>query len=720
VWHNFTFQGYKASNKLEKGYTLMPIKVFFADLTHCGSITNADTFPLGIGCIAAYAKKHLGDDIDVELFKFPQDLNERTKQITPVILCLTNYTWNHSLSIAFARYYKRAFPDTVIIMGGPNISVTCEGRRLFLETHDCIDFYCKFEGEEAFVELFLALKDCAFNAKGIKAGAPQIGNMMYLSGRHFVEGPNVRMKDYASIPSPYTTGLFDKFFEQNLRPLVEFTRGCPYACTFCTDSHEHRNKVHRRSIHFVKAELKYIAAHMKTASDLVLADLNFGMFKQDVDVSKILRRVIDEHDWPNSISCSPGKSQPERVLECINIINQGGRGIIKFASSVQSTDATVLDAIKRKNMPSEKISALLEASNRSTNNTEYFTEIILALPEDSRKRHYQSLRDSIDTLGMNIVNVHQLTLLEGSPMALQSQRDLYELDVRYRVFVGCIGEYEVGFISTVIAESEEVVVANATMGFQEWLDCRVMSLLVKIYIDRDYFIEIFGLIRHLGLSAVDLLEELRVCIIPNDKRMSELIGKYLEKTVEPLFPSSEALQEFLSKEGTLEMFKAGKKGGNELLIHRAAAYMEYSEEIDNALLSSTLSYVGKAGLLTPLIAEYISQSIRYSRLRKFDLYNLKDDIVEEVQFDFQKAAEHSFNIHPSILKLKKPKKMRFFYSPSASSQIKYALETWVSNVNINELSKIDLNSDGQTRFNVGKLFHNSNLRLMNKSSEYLT
>ena len=75
---------------------MIPVKVFFADLTHCGSITNADTFPLGIGCIAAYAKKHLGDDIDVELFKLPQDLNERTKQITPAMLCLTNYSWNHN------------------------------------------------------------------------------------------------------------------------------------------------------------------------------------------------------------------------------------------------------------------------------------------------------------------------------------------------------------------------------------------------------------------------------------------------------------------------------------------------------------------------------------------------------------------------------------------------------------------------------------------------
>ena len=145
--------------------------------------------------------------------------------------------------------------------------------------------------------------------------------------------------------------------------------------------------------------------------------------------------------------------------------------------------------------------------------------------------------------------------------------------------------------------------------------------------------------------------------------MSELIGKYLEKTIEPLFASPEALQEFLSEVGTLEMFKAGKKGGNELLIHRAMAYMEYSEEIDNALLCATLSYIGKAGLLTPLIAEYISQSIRYSRLRKFDLYNLQDDIVEEVQFDFHKAAEHSFNYTPLQFEAKKTQENTVFLQP---------------------------------------------------------
>ena len=38
----------------------MPKVIYCVDLTHSGTITNADTFPLGIGSIAAMAKKEFG------------------------------------------------------------------------------------------------------------------------------------------------------------------------------------------------------------------------------------------------------------------------------------------------------------------------------------------------------------------------------------------------------------------------------------------------------------------------------------------------------------------------------------------------------------------------------------------------------------------------------------------------------------------------------------
>ena len=48
-------------------------KVSFCDLTHTGQLVSANTFPLGMAMVAAYAKKALGEDIDMELFKYPED-----------------------------------------------------------------------------------------------------------------------------------------------------------------------------------------------------------------------------------------------------------------------------------------------------------------------------------------------------------------------------------------------------------------------------------------------------------------------------------------------------------------------------------------------------------------------------------------------------------------------------------------------------------------------
>ena len=49
------------------------VTVTFADLTHVGVVVDANITPLGIGYVAAYAARHIKDEIDVKLFKFPDN-----------------------------------------------------------------------------------------------------------------------------------------------------------------------------------------------------------------------------------------------------------------------------------------------------------------------------------------------------------------------------------------------------------------------------------------------------------------------------------------------------------------------------------------------------------------------------------------------------------------------------------------------------------------------
>src|SRR3972149_4639162 len=61
------------------------------------------------------------------------------------------------------------------------------------------------------------------------------------------------------IPSPYLTGLFDKFFKHAGIPLIETNRGCPFTCTFCQQGGEYYTKVVHFDVSRVREEIMYIA-----------------------------------------------------------------------------------------------------------------------------------------------------------------------------------------------------------------------------------------------------------------------------------------------------------------------------------------------------------------------------------------------------------------------------------------------------------------------------
>ena len=237
----------------------------------------------------------------------------------------------------------------------------------------------------------------------------------------------------------------------------------------------------------------------------MIADLNFGMFKEDLLVAKKIRKTADRYSWPRSIDTSLGKSQPERVLDTVNILNSGEQPLYKMYTALQSTDPIVLDAIRRKNLPLEKIKSLKGDSNLEKSNTGFFSELILGLPKESKKSHFKSLRDVIDNMGADSLDVHQLNLAKGAPLDTKEQRKEFKFNSKFRIFVGRIGSYKIGNKIVSVGEADEVVTGTKDLSYTDWIECRKVDFLVKVYLDRAYFNEIFEFVSHLGLSKFDLL-----------------------------------------------------------------------------------------------------------------------------------------------------------------------------------------------------------------------
>ena len=135
----------------------MKTLITFADLTYTTKGTSSNAFPYAGAVVASYAKKKLGDEIETELFKYPEDFKNYVEKNNPKIICFTNYSWTLDISHEFAKKIKNKFPDTISVFGGPNYPDEANLQKDFLSSYPAIDFYIKGEGEIGFLNLLTVL-----------------------------------------------------------------------------------------------------------------------------------------------------------------------------------------------------------------------------------------------------------------------------------------------------------------------------------------------------------------------------------------------------------------------------------------------------------------------------------------------------------------------------------------------------------------------------------
>ena len=123
-----------------------PLSIYLGDLTYTTLSLATDAFPLNIGFVAAYAKKVFGNEVDIRLFKYVEELEQSIHDAPPDILGLSNYPWNFSLGLEFFRVVHELSPRTIRVMGGPNFSLEDDLRDKFIKRYELIDFYFIWKG----------------------------------------------------------------------------------------------------------------------------------------------------------------------------------------------------------------------------------------------------------------------------------------------------------------------------------------------------------------------------------------------------------------------------------------------------------------------------------------------------------------------------------------------------------------------------------------------
>jgi len=239
---------------------------------------------------------------------------------------------------------RKNFPDALLVAGGEHTTAMSE---YCLRDCPALDVCVRGEGERTFYRLLEVFE---------KTGSfKESDSISYLekdgSYREIGNTLKSRILDIDTIPWPYwPKGYLEKFWaagksygisSERDMPFV-FSRGCPYNCTFCSNSKMWTQKYVMREIDDVINEIKYYIKQYKITS-LQLYDLTAILSKSWI--IKMCQRLIEE-DIKLKWSLPTGTRSEALDEEVLTLLKQTGCNYIVYAP--ESGSKKVLDMIKKR------------------------------------------------------------------------------------------------------------------------------------------------------------------------------------------------------------------------------------------------------------------------------------------------------------------------------------------------------------------------------------
>ncbi|MGA6924914.1 MAG: cobalamin-dependent protein, partial [Desulfosarcina sp.] len=331
--------------------------------------------------------------------------------VDPDLLCLSCYVWNFNQQIEIARRVKARYPNCVVVCGGPHVPDRPEG---FFSKFPQADILVHGEGEMPFAALL----------RELLAERPDLecltGISINCAGRSFSTPKGARLGKNLPVPSPYLNGILDDFLgpENGGRiALWETNRGCPFACCFCDWGVRTKNKIRLHAMARVAREIDILAA--KRVEDIYITDSNFGLFKRDLEIARMLVDARRRTGYPKRVRIQFAKTSNETVFAISRLLFENDM-LWGTTLSMQSVDAEVLEAVAR---PHVEIDVYADLKNRyQRQQIPTYTELILGLPRETRESFVGGICRLLEIGMHDDIRVFELALLPNAPLSQPDMR----------------------------------------------------------------------------------------------------------------------------------------------------------------------------------------------------------------------------------------------------------------------------------------------------------
>ena len=633
-----------------------PLKIYLGDLTYDTVTISAESIPLNIGFVAAYCKKQFGENVELTLFKYIGDLEKAINENPPDILALSNYVWNRNLSYEMFSMMSEIDSDTLLVWGGPNFPIDLPSQRKFMKKYSKIDVYVPVDGETGFANTVeRALRSRAHSEIRSTVLSEPIDGCVTRGENDEIKYtiPIIRIKTLDEIPSPYTTGLLDKFFDGKLTPMMQTNRGCPFHCTFCADGKDEVNRVTSFGLERVIDELNYITNHKhEKTHNMIFSDLNFGMYPRDREISKHLAKLQTEHNYPDFIYISTGKNQKEKIIEAIKTLKDS----MPLWMSVQSLDQNVLKNIRRDNISTDQMLALQPAIKDAGLQTR--AEVILGLPGETHENHMKTLRDLVNAR-MDEIQVHTCMMLDGSEMGTPAERKKWDLHTKFRVLQRDFAKLSNG---KTVLEFEEVSVSSPQMSFEEYVDMRILAFVTYVTNRGTVYDPIIKFLREQNLDVFDYFCKIKDDLQNAPQTIKNIFQRFKDSTINELWDSPEEIIENYQKDSEYQKLLDGKEGINVMYNYLAEVTAESMDDWAGYILEIAYDFINaseKKDIAWKAKFQDVSNFCRGTAHNTLGKDRMQTNPSFEFKYDVMKWLEETHDTNLDNFLLKYPYRISF-------------------------------------------------------------
>lgn len=603
------------------------MRVILADLAHSYQPSQASgsyggneagfVVPLGIASIASYAKKVLGDELEISVYKFAEEFIEACEASEPDVIGFSNYVWNAHLNQVAGEFLREKYPNVLMVAGGPSVQADKDGIGSYLSQNRYLDCCVVHEGEQPFVDILLELKSAG---KSFIHDSRTINGVGFVSPKgELIYSPNPNSKDINEYPSPYASGLLDEFLSKGLIPMFETNRGCPFGCTYCAWGIAALQKVRKYSMDRVLEDMEYASVAAPEAPTWFIADANFGILKRDIEIAAKIKSVKEKNTKLKTIVMYESKNTPDRNYEIAQLLrNQNSQSKHRMNNALialQSLDESAQIATNRKNIKLEDIAEKVESYHNDGYGVR--TDILSGLPGETAEGHLESLRQ-VFNFGFDQIGIYNVVLLAGTDMAAQESRDKYKLETKFYTRDGYFGEYK-GLKSV---EAEEVICGNSTVSTEELLKLRLLHWTIWFGWNQKHLKPLleYAQIIH-NLNPVDVLYTL-----VNGTRMKSFYQELRGKLSSEFFDSAEALRAHYLEENTWDSLTVTAHKPAHLL-HNAMLIM------DKKLLTEMLEALKEIIVGNEGSSEFdqLSSTMKRMRIDPTEMYYQRSSAQESIE-----------------------------------------------------------------------------------------